>query len=223
VKKIFLIFFLTIFSVNSSPKCFERSDIFFHVYRNGSKIGYHKINFSRNEDYVKASVEIKFEVTFLGFVVYDYYHKNEENWLDDSLVNLRTTTDKNGESLFCNLNKKNDVFVVEGSIGNEEIFNNIIPTSYWNHKLIVGRSTKHVLNTQDCSFIDLSIKPLGEKEIYDVALLTNHYKLTGKESSGEALDIDIWYDQNENWVKMIFIKDGSKIEYYLDRFYEKEQ
>ena len=100
MKKIFVIFFLVAFFFNSSAKCFRHSDIFFHVYRNDSKIGYHKINFSRRSGFVKASVEVKFEVTFLGFVVYDYYHKNEENWLDDSLVNLKTTTDKNGESLF---------------------------------------------------------------------------------------------------------------------------
>ena len=49
---------------------------------------------------------------------------------------------------------------------------------------------------------------------------STHYKLTGKESSGEEVNIDIWYDDRKNWVKMIFIKDGSEIEYFL-RDYDK--
>ena len=37
--------------------------------------------------------------------------------------------------------------------------------------------------------------------------------LEGKESTGEDVIIDIWYDINKNWSKMIFIKDGTEIEY----------
>ena len=47
------------------------------------------------------------------------------------------------------------------------------------------------------------------------------YNLTGKESSGEYLDIDIWYDENLEWVKMRFLKDDSIINYILDGFDEK--
>ena len=41
-----------------------------------------------------------------------------------------------------------------------------------------------------------------------------HFKLTGKEFTGDDVDIDIWY-KDFQWVKMIFQKDGSKIEYFL--------
>ena len=47
-------------------------------------------------------------------------------------------------------------------------------------------------------------------------VLTDHYKLKGKESTGEDVIIDIWYDKFGRWAKMIFIKDGSEIEYFLD-------
>ena len=52
-------------------------------------------------------------------------------------------------------------------------------------------------------------------------LPTNHYKLIGKESTGESVDIDIWYDKSKEWVKMIFIKDDSAIEYILDKYDKK--
>ena len=65
------------------------------------------------------------------------------------------------------------------------------------------------------SSINFKIENLGNKYIYDDKILTTHYKLIGKESSGEEVNIDIWYDDRKNWVKMIFIKDGSEIEYFL--------
>ena len=51
--------------------------------------------------------------------------------------------------------------------------------------------------------------------------MATRYKLTGKESNGEYLDIDIWYDENLEWVKMRFLKDGSTINYILDGYDEK--
>ena len=57
-------------------------DISFNVYRNDSKIGYHKLNFEKEEDRIIASIEIKFDVKFLGFTLYDYFHKNKEVWID---------------------------------------------------------------------------------------------------------------------------------------------
>ena len=44
-------------------------EIYFNVYRNGAKIGYHKVEFNNSESSLKANIEIKFEVTFLGFTV----------------------------------------------------------------------------------------------------------------------------------------------------------
>ena len=59
-------------------------DIKFNVYRNSSLIGFHNLSFSQLGDDIKAEIEIKFEVTFLGFVVYDYYHKNVEVYYEHS-------------------------------------------------------------------------------------------------------------------------------------------
>ena len=86
-------------------------DIHFNVYRNGSKIGYHKIEFEKESIHVRPNIEIKFEVTFLGFTVYDYFHQNNESWLDNKLIQLNTKTDKNGEELFCNALRNNNFFL----------------------------------------------------------------------------------------------------------------
>jgi len=203
-------------------KTFDLKDIFFNVYRNGSKIGFHKLIFSNSDNYFKAEIKIKFEVTFLGFVVYDYNHQNIEKWQDDKLVSLKTLTDKNGEDLFCEYQKIADSSIIKGTAGNIQTPENLIPTSYWNSKLVENSDFKKVINTQDCSYINFKIENLGSEYIYNDKIRTTHYKLIGKESSGEEVNIDIWYDDKKNWVKMIFIKDGSEIEYFL-RDYDENQ
>ena len=63
---------------------------------------------------------------------------------------------------------------------------------------------------------------LNSKEIiYENRILAEHFTLTGKEFTGDDVDIDIWY-KNSQWVKMIFYKDGSEIEYFLKDFDNNE-
>ena len=201
----------------AESKNINLDDIHFNVYRNGSKIGYHKINFNNYDNSTNLAVEIKFEVTFLGFTVYDYFHQNNENWINNSLVQLITKTDKNGEDLFCNAVKVGNGISLDGTNNKVNVNNSILPTSYWNYTLVEDKNNKRVLNTQDCSFIDFKIDYLGEENIYNNKMLAEHFKLTGKEFTGDDVNIDIWY-KNSQWVKMIFYKDGSEIEYFLKDF-----
>ena len=47
-----------------------------------------------------------------------------------------------------------------------------------------------ILNSQDCSFIEFKIENLGKEKIYD-SVIANHFKLTGKEVTGDDVNIDI--------------------------------
>ena len=219
LKKIFFFFFLVIIS---PPFLFGQEfieDISFNVYRNESKIGYHKLNFKREEDRIIASIEIKFEVNFLGFTLYDYFHKNKEVWIADSLFKLKTNTNNNGDQLYCNVKKKAERFVIDGENNKIITKDEPLPSSYWKFDL-VNNEKKRVLNTQDCSFIDFKIEFLGNEKIYEDQLEAMHYKLTGKEFNGDDVNIDIWYS-NSKWVKMIFYKDESKIDYFLQKYDNK--
>ena len=211
------VFLLILLSWSVESKNYIPDDIKFNVYRNSSLIGFHNLSFSQLGDGIKAEIEIKFEVTFLGFVVYDYYHKNVEVWSDGKLNTLETFTDKNGEELSCKVSKSKDTYNISGTSRETISDETIIPTSYWRSELIEGVEKK-TLNTQDCSIINFTIEPLGKKKIYNNKVKTDHYKLEGKESTGEDVIIDIWYDKFGRWVKMIFIKDGSEIEYISKKF-----
>ena len=198
----------------------DSDEIFFHVYRNNSKIGFHKLKIESNQNSKNIEINIDFKVKFLGFNLYDYNHTNFEKWVGNNLVEINSKTNRNGELLNCTFVKNENSSKIEGTYNPTNVPANLISTSYWNVDLVKTKK-KTVLNTQDCNLIDLKIDNLGIKKIYNNKILTTHYKLTGKESSNEDLNIDIWYDMKGNWVKMIFLKDNSSIEYFLDKFHEE--
>ena len=216
----FIFNLLSIFHGNIKANELLPDNINFNVYRNGSQIGFHKINFSGNQEAINVLIEIKFEVTFLGFVVYEYLHRNNEIWNRNSLVKLESTTNINGDPLICNLKKSNSAYLINGTHKTKTQNTSPLPTSYWN-KILVRERFQKVLNTQDCSNIDFQINLIGEENIYNDSLLSDHYKMIGNEVTGEVVDIDIWYDKSDQWVKMIFVKDGSTIEYILDKYDSK--
>ena len=194
----------------------------FNVYRNDSLIGYHNLDFYQTNSLVESKIQIKFEVTFLGFVVYEYLHKNNEKWMDNTLVFMEASTDKNGDLLDCKVNKKENKFKILGTNGDLTLDKKITPTTYWKFdQLITGEKNK-VLNSQDCSYINFEIKYLGDEMIYDNSLKASRYKLLGKEFTGDDVNIDIWY-KDEKWVKMIFLKDGSTVEYFLKEYDTKDE
>ena len=194
----------------------------FNVYRNDSLIGYHNLDFYDKDGLVESKIAIKFEVTFLGFVVYEYLHNNHEKWMNNTLVFMEASTDANGDLLDCKVNKKENTFKILGTNGDFTLDKKITPTTYWKFdQLITGEKNK-VLNSQDCSYINFEIKYLGDEMIYDNSLKASRYKLLGKEFTGDDVNIDIWY-KDKKWVKMIFLKDGSTVEYFLKEYDSKKE
>ena len=200
----------------------DLNNLFFNVYRNDTNIGYHKVTIKESDQTTNVNIEIKFEVKFLGFNLYEYFHVNNEKWKHDRLFSIQAKTIKNNESLLCNISKNSDELFTTSS--KNKIYYSIdsISSSYWNYKLVEGEVLNKMINTQDCSLIAIKVKKIGKEKIYNGDLEAIRYKIIGKESSGETLDIDIWYDNMKNWVKLIFIKDGSKIEYFLDEYHHEK-
>ena len=218
----FLFIFLTFClpSITVSNTAAEKLN--FNVYRNDSLIGYHNLDFYEKDNLIESKIAIKFEVTFLGFVVYEYLHNNHEKWMDNALVFMEASTDKNGDLLDCRVNKQEDKLKIFGTNGDLTLDKNITPTTYWKFDQLITGDKNKVLNSQDCSYINFDIKYLGDEMIYDNSLKASRYKLLGKEFTGDDVNIDIWY-KDKKWVKMIFIKDGSTIEYFLKEYDSKKE
>ena len=214
----FLVLFLPSITLSESTP----EKLHFNVYRNDSLIGYHNLDFSQTDNLVESKIQIKFEVTFLGFVVYEYLHQNHEKWIDNTLIFMKASTDKNGDLLNCNVSKKENKFKILGTNGDLLLDKKITPTTYWRFDQLITGKKNTVLNSQDCSYIEFNIEYLGDEMIYNNSLNASRYKLLGKEFNGDDVNIDIWY-KDEKWVKMIFLKDGSTVEYFLKEYDTKDE
>ena len=204
---------LPIYSLSSNYKV-----LLFQVYRNQSNIGTHELLINRKGSFTEVNIKIKFDVSFLGFKIYKYRHNNTEKWIGNELILLDSSTDQNGKLMTCTLKKTGDKLDISGTDNTVSLDNLILPSSYWNSVLVKENKQLEILNTQDCSFINLNIEFVGKDKIYDGNLSAFRYKLKGFESTGAEVDIDIWYDKYDNWVKMRFLKDGSTIDYVLSNY-----
>lgn len=213
---VFLFFSVVQLPINSLSSNYQ--NILFQVYRNQSKIGTHELLIDTKDSITEVNIKINFDVSFLGFKIYEYRHKNREKWIGNELILLDSSTDQNGKLMTCTLKKKGDKLDISGTDNTVLLDNLILPSSYWNSVLVKENKQLEILNTQDCSFINLNIEFVGKDKIYDGNLSAFRYKLKGFESTGAEVDIDIWYDKYDNWVKMRFLKDGSTIDYVLSNY-----
>ncbi len=217
-----LFIFLTLCFPSKTIANTATEKIHFNVYRNDSLIGNHNLDFYKKDGLIESRIAIKFEVTFLGFIVYEYLHTNHEKWINNTLIFMEASTDKNGDLSDCKVNKKGNQFKIFGTNGDLTLDKRITPTTYWKFDQLITGKTNKVLNSQDCSYINFEIEYLGDEMIYDNSLEASRYKLLGKEFTGDDVNIDIWY-KDKKWVKMSFLKDGSTIEYFLKEYDSKKE
>lgn len=209
----FIILLIPIKSLSS-----DYPNLLFQVYRNQNLIGTHELLIKKKNSSTEVNIKIKFDVSFLGFKIYEYRHSNTEKWIENELIFLESSTNQNGKLMSCTLKKKGGKLDISGTDNIVTLDNNILPSSYWNSVLVKKNKQLKILNTHDCSFINLNVKFLGNEKIYNDKLFASHYKLRGFESSGAEVDIDLWYDKYDNWVKMRFLKDESVIDYVLSNY-----
>ncbi len=68
----------------------------FAVMRQGSEIGYHRINFRRDGNRLTVDISVDTRVRILGVTVYRFVHRSQEVWEGDRLIALKSETDEDG-------------------------------------------------------------------------------------------------------------------------------
>ena len=176
----------------------------------GRPFGHHRLSFRRDGDRLTVDIEIALEVRIAFVTAYRYRHRNTEIWRDGRLVSLDSRTDDDGRQHRVTARSAPEGLVVDGIDGRIVAPADIIPTSYWN-KAIVDQTT--VLDTQHGRLVDVTIRPRGTETVTAAgqSITTERYAVTG------GADLDLWYSQAGQWVRMAFTARGSDIEYVLDR------
>jgi len=180
----------------------------FTVLRHGKKLGDHSIQYRRMGDRLTVDIDILLEAKFGFLTFYRFSHRNTEIWQGDRLVSLETQTDDNGRRSRVSAVKTGDGLLVDGSQGRYLAPADTVPSSYWNRQRI-ERST--LLETQRGELMPIDVRWLGRETVMAAgqAIAAERFKVTGH------LDLDIWYSEFGQWVKLEFVTRGTQISYQL--------
>jgi uncharacterized protein DUF6134 len=183
--------------------------ITYDVWREGSKIGTHSVDFRRNGDKLTVHTRIRIEVKLLLVTVYRFEHDAEEDWVDGKLIRFAAKTDDNGTDRDVLLERTGGE--LRGHYNKEQAVlpGNLIPGSLWNPATVdqtqliepvKGRAKTVAVIDRGMEKIDLPAGPIR----------AHHYSITGD------LRREVWYGDDGEVVQAAYAaKDGSLLTFKL--------
>ena len=183
----------------------------FDVFLDKSKIGTHNFTFNDNTLTSKA----KFNVKVLFIEAYKYDHSATEQWAGNCLTALEANTVENKVVTKVSGKLEADTFNIKNGNNTQTLPSCPMTFAYWNPKIL---EQKQLLNPQNAEYLDTTITKLGTATI-DVKgkqTETTHYKIIGTLKGTKKLNIELWYNQNNEWVALKSVTpEGYNIVYKL--------
>lgn len=169
----------------------------FNVYLDKSKIGTHTFTLNDNTLTSKA----KFNVSVLFIEAYKYDHSAIEQWSGDCLSALEANTTENKVITKATGKLEADTFKIKNGSAEQTLPACVMTFAYWNPKIL---DQSKLLNPQNAEYLDTTFTKLDVVKI-DVKgkpTETTHYKLSGALKGIKKLNIELWYNQNNEWVAL---------------------
>ncbi|WP_119168085.1 DUF6134 family protein [Algihabitans albus] len=185
----------------------EDGGLDFQVLRGDSPLGEHRLSFIERDGALEVLVTIDLEVTVGPFTFFRYSHENREIWRDGQLVSLVAQTDDDGAEYFVRAEQTPDGIRVETKDGTQIVPAYLLSTSYWNYEIV---EAERLIDTQKGKIREVSTDLVGQMDVWVAGevIPARHYRMTGD------LEIDLWYDDHDEWVKTAFEVNGEQIEYF---------
>lgn len=182
----------------------------FKVYRNGSEIGYHRIDLKREDNRITADIDILLEVGVGPITLYRYRHKNREEWEDGQFVRFQSETDDDGDPYAVLAERRGDVIRIEREHDDDYETDDLtlLPTTYWNPETV---NRRRLIDTQKGRIFDVGIDR-GTWQRIDPGIgpvEARRYRMSGD------LSLDLWYDRTPRLMKISFELKGDEFDYQL--------
>ena len=182
----------------------------FRVYLDDREIGYHDFYLAGNGEHRQLRSVARFEYKLLFVKLFHYEHENLETWSGNCLQSVRSQTDSNGLDLEVEGRRGADGFQVSGSAGTASLPECVMSFAYWNPVFL---QQQRLLNTQDGSFLDITVSPPVQDELVRNGEPQSavRYRL----DAGE-IQLDLWYSGASEWLGLESeVEGGRKLRYEL--------
>ena len=187
------------------------NELVFDLYRNNQFIGQHIYLFNRDDQNLIVQNTINFEIKILGIILYKYFSKGQEQYIDGKFHSFSSMTKQNKKEKFVKIYKNEDKFFIEGSSYKGEAPKDFIIGTWWNHLIVKSNAQ---ISAASGRIIEQNVKFIGKETIkinnekYS-ALRFNFFSSDPSLSKDKKLNMDVWYDEKSlMWLKASFDNDG---------------
>lgn len=170
----------------------------FDVLLDGKPVGTHRFEVTRHADGEESVSSLaRFDVRFLGLAVYRYRHEARERWRGGCLVALQANTDDNGTRLSVQGGADEGSFRLSAPRDGATRSGCIAAYAYWDRARLLRKS--ELLNPQTGRFDAVKLEAMGVEQIDagGAKRQAQRHRLTG-----DALRIDLWYDEHGEWLQL---------------------
>lgn len=179
----------------------------FAVFRNGQRIGEHRMTIVGQADGVTVSSDVSMVVKVGPVPVYRYTHSAVEQWRAGRFANLETSTNGGGKRQRVSARRTRDGVVIETSSGRITAPAGAAPLTHWN----AGALNGPLFNPQDGKLLAVTARRAGREAVKLAdgrSIESTRWTLRGE------TQIDNWYDEAEAWAALRGkLPDGSTMEY----------
>ena len=185
--------------------------ITYDVWREGSQIGTHSVEFTRDGDKLTVRTKIRIEVKLLFVTVYRFEHDAEEDWVDGKLMRFAAKTNDNGTDRDVLLERQGDQ--LRGHYNSEQatLPGDLIPGSLWNPATV--DQTQLIEPTKGrAKAVKIVDRGTESITLESGKVEAHHYSITGD------LRREVWYGADGEVVQAAYAaKDGSLLTFKLQR------
>ena len=170
------------------------------IFRNNELIGYNYYFFTKKNNEIQVTNQIKITVKLLGTIIFDVEGYGEEKYIDDKLISFNSKTKQNKKQKFVSLslNEEKNRFIIKGSSFSGEANIKNVVGNWWNHKILQAESqispVSGSIKKQVVTFVT------KEKiELYGKSYEAERFTLKSKNldlPDDKKLNFDIWLEKN---------------------------
>ena len=187
------------------------ADIQLNVYRKGSLIGTHAIQFSQAGATLKVTSQVDLRVKVAFITVFSYQQTANDDWENEVLVRTRIQTNDDGKETLVQAEARDGQLAVQGPSGSYTTpLGAMTDISFWNQAITQGPA---LIDSTSAELIKIQVEG-GAKEQITVrgqAVDARRFSMTGTKGRSGS----VWYDDAGSLVKAIVTTRGETLGYEL--------
>ena len=180
----------------------------FNIQWRNLDVGYSSINVREKESKVYVDVDVRINVSLFKIQFFSYSLKCKEVWERKQLISLKSEVLIGKKREYCNVKRSENGLRVDGSSFSGLVEGNPGTTSYFTPDFL---KRKVWISTQNGKPLNISTKSLGSEQIDSPLgmIIATNWQVTGD------LNLNLYYDKNNEWVASAFMAGGSKASFVL--------